>query len=418
MPDHAHDPYATLRIPELRRLILGTAFASLANGGLAVIVGLQVWDITKNPLMLGLLGLVEAIPALSLVLFGGHVADRNDRRRLVLVCEAVAILCALAFAAVSFAERRPRVEWLYGIVFFAGIARGFANPAAAAFEGQVIPRELYVNAGAWSSSVSQTCAVVGPTLAGFAYASWGPAGSYLGIAALLAGSWTCIYGIAPRPVPEWEAHESVWESIAVGIRFVRKSQPLMGSMALDLFAVFFGGAIALLPVFADQILHVGPQALGFMRGAPAVGALAVMLWATRNPPVRHAGRNLLLCVAGFGVSMIAFGLSRNLWFSVLALVASGGFDGISMVIRGAILRLLTPENLRGRVSAVNWVFIGSSNELGALESGLAAKWLGATRAVWAGGIVCLGVVAACAALLPELRHLHLDPKQALKEDWD
>lgn len=413
--ERPHDPYATLRIPELRRLILATAFASLANGALALVVEYQVYAITNDPFMLGLLGLVMAIPALSLVLFGGHVADRSDRRRLVLICEAVAIACAIAFAAASFVSRTPSIYALFGIVFVAGIAKGFANPAAAAFEGQVIPRELYVNAGAWSSSVSMTCAMLGPMLAGFAYAFMGPAGAYGCIAALLACSWVCIFGISPRPIPEWEEHESIWESIAVGIRFVRKSQPLLGSMALDLFAVFFGGAIALLPVFAKEILHVGTVELGFLRSAPAAGALIVMLWATRRPPVANAGKNLLLCIAGFGVAMITFGLSRNFYLSLAALFASGAFDGVSMVIRGAILRLLTPEQLRGRVSAVNWVFIGSSNELGALESGLAAKWLGPARAVWAGGVVCLGVVAACAGLLPELRELHLDPTQALEE---
>jgi MFS family permease len=257
--------------------------------------------------------------------------------------------------------------------------------------------------------------MLGPALAGFAYAHLGPAGAYGCIAALLACSWVCIYGIAPRPIPEWEEHETIWQSIAVGIRFVRKSQPLLGSMALDLFAVFFGGAIALLPVFADQILHIGTEQLGLLRAAPAAGALIVMLWATRKPPVANAGKNLLLCIAGFGVAMIVFGLSQNFYLSLFALFASGAFDGVSMVIRGAILRLLTPEQLRGRVSAVNWVFIGSSNELGALESGFAAKWLGTGRAVWAGGVVCLAVVAMCAGLLPELRELHLDPSQALED---
>ena len=415
MSERLTDPYATLRIPELRRLILATAFATLANGALALIVEYQVYAITKQPLMMGLLGLVMAIPALSLVLFGGHVADRSDRRRLVLICEAAAIGCVLAFTVVSFQSKMPSVYALFAIVFIAGIAKGFANPAAAAFEGQVIPRELYVNAGAWSSTVAMTCAMLGPTMAGFAYAHFGPAGAYAGVAFLLLCSWICIYRIAPRPIPEAEEHESIWQSIAVGIRFVRKSQPLLGSMALDLFAVFFGGAIALLPVFADQILHIGTEQLGLLRSAPAAGALIVMAWATRRPPVANAGMNLLLCVAGFGVTMIVFGLSRSFLLSLVTLFFSGVFDGVSMVIRGAILRLLTPEHLRGRVSAVNWVFIGSSNELGALESGLAASWLGTARSVWAGGIVCLGVVAACFGWLPELRELHLDPHQALED---
>jgi len=389
-------------------LILSTAFSGLAGRGLAVVIGYQVYSLTHDPLSLGFLGLVEAIPALSLVLYGGHVADRNDRRALVLMTGIVSIACALTLAGISNFMAHPTVWALYAVVFAAGIARGFSNPAGSAFEAQVVPPELYVNASAWSSSVWQTVAVVGPALAGFSYAWLGPAPTYGIIALLQYASWQCVVRVPARPVPEWEEHESIWESISVGIKFVLKSQPLLGSMALDLFAVFFGGAIALLPIFANDILHVGPVGFGYLNAAPSVGALVVMLWATRHPPVKHAGWNLIGCVAGFGVVMIVFGLSRNFYLSLFALVASGGFDGVSMVIRGTILRLLTPENLRGRVSAVNWVFIGSSNELGAMESGLAAKMFGAARSVWVGGIFTLCVVAATCGLAPKLRQLSLD----------
>jgi len=389
-------------------LILSTAFSGLAGRALAVVIGYQVFSITHDPLSLGILGLVEAIPALSLVLYGGHIADRSDRRKIVLITGVISVVCALAFAAISNWTDRPPVEALYAVVFLAGIARGFSNPAGSAFEAQVVPKDLYVNASAWSSSVWQTVAVAGPAMAGFAYAGLGPAKTYGLIAILHYAAWQCILWVPARPIPEWEEHESIWQSISVGIKFVLKSQPLLGSMALDLFAVFFGGAIALLPVFASDILHVGPVGFGYLNAAPSVGALVVMLWATRHPPVKHAGWNLLGSVAGFGVVMIVFGLSQNFYLSLFALMASGGFDGVSMVIRGAVLRLLTPENLRGRVSAVNWVFIGSSNELGAMESGLGAKLFGTARSVWVGGIFTLFVVAATCGLAPKLRELSLE----------
>lgn len=395
-------------------MILSNAFGALAGRALAVIVGFQVWDVTHDKLALGLLGLIEAIPSVGLALYGGHVADHFDRRKLVLITGGVSVICACLYSLLSWTTAHPPVVALYGLVFIAGIARGFASPAGSAFEAQVVPRDVYVNASAWSSSVWQACAIAGPAAAGLSYAAIGPARTYASLAALFFLGWLCVSRVKPRPMPEPEPHESVWASIAVGIRFVLKSQPLLGSMALDLFAVFFGGAIALLPVFATDILKVGPQGFGFLNAAPSIGALVVMLWATKRPPIRHAGLNLLMCVGGFGIMMIVFAFSRSFWVSMIALALSGAFDGVSMVIRGAILRLLTPENLRGRVSAVNWVFIGSSNELGAFESGLAAKWLGTVRSVWVGGIVCLGVVAGAAGLLPDLRRLSLD--QATKAE--
>lgn len=381
--------------------------AGLARSAMAVVIGFQVYAITRDPLSLGILGLVEAIPSVGLALYGGHVADRCDRRLVVLITGATTAVCALAFAVLSGLNSHPPIWALYTIIFIAGIARGFASPAGSAFEAQVVPKELYVNASAWNSSIWLVSAIVGPASAGVVYANFGPTVTYGIMAVLSALSWISISRIAPRPIPEAEPHESVWRSIAEGIHFVRTNQPLYGSMILDLFAVLFGGAVALLPVFATDILRVGPQEFGLLNASPAVGSLLVMLWSTKHPPIRHAGRNLLLCVAGFGVSMVVFGLSRSLPLSMLALAFSGGFDGVSMVIRGAILRMVTPDHLRGRVAAVNWVFIGSSNELGAFESGIAAKFLGATRAVWAGGLLSIGVVAAVAATLPKLRNLRL-----------
>lgn len=402
---------AVLRLPEFRYLLIGNGFATLAGRALAVAIGYQVYRLTHKPLALGLLGLVEALPALSLALFGGHVADRTDRRRIVLITQSISILCALAFALLSMQGHKTALIGLYLIIFLAGIARGFADPASTAFEAQVIPREVYVYASSWSSSVWQTCAIVGPALGGFAYDLLGARNTYLLIAALYSLSLFSISRIAPKPVPVPEASESIWQSIAVGVKYVLHNQVIVGSMALDLFAVLFGGAIAMLPIFASDILNVGAKGLGFLNAAPSIGALLVALWSTHRPPIRHAGRNLIFSVAGFGLSIIAFALSRNFFLSMFALFLTGVFDGVSMVIRRSILRLMSPENMRGRIASVSWIFIGASNEIGAFESGVAATLLGTVRSIWLGGIVTLIVVAITAAAAPKLRALNLETHQ-------
>jgi MFS family permease len=400
------DPYASLKLPELRYLIASRAFATFAGRSLAVVIGYQIYQLTKDPLALGFLGLVEVIPALALALLGGHVADRNDRRAIILITDAVSILCALLFAFLSRPEGTS-LWGLYGVVFIAGIARGFADPAFSAFEAQVIPRHLMVNASSWLSSVGQACAIIGPALGGFAYAAFGARGTYLLIALFFSLAWLSVFLTSRKPVPPAPEGEPILRSISLGVKYVFQNQVLVGSMALDLFAVLFGGTIALLPVFASDILKVGPQGLGFLLAAPSVGALLVMLWSTRHPPNKRAGNILLWAVAGFGLSIIVFAFSKNFFLSLVALAFTGVFDGISMVIRGAILRLRSPEHMRGRIASVSWMFIGSSNEIGALESGVAAKLLGTIPAVWIGGVVTLLVVAATALLAPELRKLDL-----------
>lgn len=409
-PTRRADPYASLRLPEFRYWIASAAFSTLASRSLAVALGYQIYQVSRDPLALGILGLVEAIPAVGLSLFGGHVADRYDRRTVVLITRAVSVLAAIVFALLSLNLQAFSLAALYAVVFVAGIARGFADPAASAFEAQVVPRELYLNASTWSGSVWEATAIVGPALGGFVYAFFGVTNAYLMIAVLFALAWVCMSLIRKKPMPPVPEDESIWTSIGLGLRYVFHSQILVGSMALDLFAVLFGGAIALLPIFASDILNVGPVGLGFLVAAPSVGALIAMLWATRRPPMQNAGKILLAVVAGFGVSIIVFALSRNFFLSLLALALSGLFDGVSMVIRETILRLYSPEHLRGRIAAVQWVFIGSSNEIGAFESGVAASLLGTVPAVWLGGIVTLLVVVGASVLAPKLRALNLDPK--------
>ncbi len=400
---------SVLRLREVRAYLGARLSSGLASSALATVVGYQVYVLTGNPLALGVLGLVEAIPAISLSLFGGHLADRRDRRSIVLVTTGSLVVCGLALAAIAFEAGNSGLELsaILAVIFVTGISSGFSRPALSAFEAQVIPLEFAATGASWSSSVSQVGAIAGPALGGIAAAVVGVGDTYLIIAALFAVEMGSIALIARKPMPTPTVGEDIRESLTIGVRYVMSRQELVGSMALDLFAVLFGGAIALLPIFATDILHVGPAGLGVMRTAPSVGALLVMLVATRRPPLRRAGGTLLACVAGFGVSILVFAVSTNFLLSLVALFASGLTDGISMIIRSVILRVMSPEELRGRIAAVNWVFIGASNEIGAFESGVAASVLGTVPSVIAGGFVTLGVVAVVAVAAPDLRRLDL-----------
>ena len=406
-----HHARVTALVPLLRqrdfRALLGARITnSLAGSALATVVGFQVYAITGDPLALGWLGLVEAIPALSLVIFGGHVADRRDRRSIILITSATVTASAWALAALSLDAALTLLPILV-VIFVTGLASGFERPALTAFEAQVIPLEQAVQGVSYQSSVSLTGSILGPALGGIAVAIFGLAGTYGIIGGLFAISTICLWVIPRKPMPTPVPGESMRKSLMGGIHYVRRTPALLGSMALDLFAVFFGGAIALLPVYATDILHVGPAGLGLLRTAPSLGALVVMLIATRRPPSRHAGRTLLISVAGFGISMIVFGLSTTFVVSLVALFFSGVTDGLSMVIRNTILRVLSPERIRGRVASVNWVFIGASNELGAFESGFAASLFGTVPTVVAGGFITLGVVGAVAIFVPTLRGLDI-----------
>jgi MFS family permease len=401
-------PFSSLaQIADFRWLLVAIGCTTLASRALAVVVGYQVFALTNDPFSLGWLGLVEAIPALSLALYGGHVADRHDRRTILQWTLGVLVLCSLAFAGlVAASSTGPSIWSLYAVVFVAGIARGFAEPAASAIEAQVVPAEVLMQAATWFASSWLGCAILGPVLGGGSYAAFGPAWTYVLIAALFAHAWLAVTRLTPRPIAPPKEGESIWQSIAIGVQYVLHNQVMLGSMALDLFAVLFGGAIALLPVFAKE-LNVDAFGVGLLNASPNAGALLTMLIATRFPPARRAGPTLFFAVAAFGVCMIAFAFSHSFYLSLILLFFSGVFDGISVVIRRAIVRLLSPEHLRGRIAAVSMVFIGSSNELGAFESGLAAGLLGTRRSVWLGGAVTLAVVAITGLFAPQLRRLDL-----------
>jgi MFS family permease len=396
-----------LALPEFRAMIGARVTNSLAMSALVTVVAYQVYDITRDPLALGWLGLIEAIPALSLALFGGHVADRRDRRSIVIVASAIVTACAVALALLS-AGGSPALLGILAVIFATGIASGFERPAQTALEAQVVPRDEAARGISLLSSVSLGGSIAGPAIGGIAIAIVGVATTYAGIAVLLAVSTGALALIGRKPIPEQIPGEPVLQSLLGGIRYVARTPIMVGSMALDLFAVFFGGAIALLPIFAADILFVGPVGLGVLRTAPSVGALLVMVVATRRPPNRRAGRMLLVAVAGFGLSMVVFGASTVFAISLVALFFAGATDGISMIIRNTILRVMSPERIRGRVASVNWVFIGASNELGAFESGVAARVFGTVPSVIGGGIVTLAVVGAVAWLVPALRSLDLD----------
>jgi MFS family permease len=376
---------------------------------MTVLMGFQVYELTHNTLYLAWLGLIEAVPGVSLVLYGGHVADRHSRRQIMLIASALLAALVGGMALVSGQDHRHTLFVLFLLAFLAGVIRAFEDPAASGLEAQVIPIRYLLPGIALLATTGRLAEIMGPVVGGFAWATLGPACTYLTIAMLFTVSCTImLLGVPEQTLsnPRTDKKTAV-HGIAEGVRYVMRDQVLLGSMLLDLFAVFFGGATALLPVFATTVLHVGPVGFGLLRSASAAGALTAALLASRLLPQHRAGRALLAVVGGFGISIVVFGLSRSLLLSLAALFVAGLCDGISVIIRRTILRLASPEDMRGRIAAVKSVFVGSSNELGAFESGMAATLLGASAAVWGGGLVTLAVVGVTAWCAPRLRQLDL-----------
>lgn len=412
-----HDPYASLRIPNYRRFILSTLTMTLGAQVQIVIVSWQIYHVTRDPLSLGLIGLAEALPYVGIALFAGHAADRFDRRAIAMSAQALLMICSLALlwlslsapwasAPAAAAGDLRTVAPFYAVIFLTGIARSFLQPARQALGAQLVPRALYANAVAWRSSVWQTGAVAGPALGGLLYGFTSAPVAYAVCAVLMLVALLAFASIGrvPRETPP-TSEETVLESLRTALRFVRREPVLLGAMTLDLFSVLLGGAEALLPVFADQVLKVGPQGLGILRAAPAAGAVVMSIYLAHRRPFHHAGRVMLQAVALFAVCIIGFGLSRSFTVSVALLAISGMADNVSVLIRSTLLQVLTPEHLLGRVSSVNAIFIGSSNELGAFESGLVAKLIGTVPAVVVGGTAALAVVGLVAVKIPPLRRL-------------
>ena len=406
-----NDSFAAVRYVEFRNYILGRFLLTVSSLIQAVIVGWQVYDLTKDPFSLGLIGLAEAIPSILVAIFAGHITDISNRKTVLVSSYGILFFCAFSLFFISnnissFIHYH-KLEEIYLIIFISGIARGFTMPAAFAFLSQLIPKNLFPNAVTWNASIWQLGAIIGPAVAGFIYGFFGFSISYLIVALLNAIGLGFIFTIKKKPKPAIIENQKLSESLTAGIRFVFRDKIILSAISLDLFAVLFGGATALLPIFSAEILFTGPQGLGMLRAAPSIGAVIVALFLTKHPPMKNTGKKLLGCVFSFGICMIVFAVSKNFYFSVFLLALGGAFDAVSVVIRQTIIQLKTPDNMKGRVSAVNSIFIGSSNEIGAFESGLAAKLMGVIPSVIFGGIMTLLVVFIVLLSSTKLRRLSL-----------
>ncbi|HEX2683022.1 MAG TPA: MFS transporter, partial [Ferruginibacter sp.] len=375
------------------------------------IIAWKVYDLTKDPFSIGMIGLVEFVPAFCMAFYSGHVIDKSDKRSLLFRSVAgnfvlTGVLCFFTSAlAIQYFPQGWLLLAIYIVIFCTGILRSFSGPTSFALLSQLVPRDLLANATLWHSGSWQVGAVAGPALAGLLYASIGITNTFYLMLVLMAIAIAGLIFIKPKPYAGERRQEKILESIKKGFQFVWHSKEVLGALSLDLFAVLFGGATALLPLYADKILKVGPEGLGMLRSAPALGSVVVLMMITFRPLKKNQGKVMLLCVAGFGICIITFGLSDIFWLSMLALFISGIIDGVRVIVRSTILQLKTPDEMRGRVAALNSIFIMSSNELGAFESGLAARLLGTVTAVVFGGGMTLAVVVYTWFKAPTLRKL-------------
>jgi len=413
MSKKVKDPYAALRYREFNVFLLLRFAMVFAWSMQFIIIEWEVYSLTKSALSLGMIGLMEVIPAIGMALFAGHIVDQKEKKGML-------VKCILGFSIISFGLfllTWPKVVsgWstntilysIYFLVFLGGLVRSFLGPTIFSLLALIVPKKVYPNAATWSSSVWQIGSVAGPAVAGFSITWIGVHWSMCSIFACSVFALLILTQISKKPILNTKIGEPVMESLKEGVKFVFTNKSILGALTLDMVAVLFGGAVALLPIFAQDILKVGPEGFGILRAAPAVGALLTMFVSTHLPFYKNAGIKLLAAIFGFGICIIVFGLSTWFWLSVFALFMSGVTDGFSVVIRQTILQLKTPDHMRGRVSAVNSIFVGSSNELGAFESGLTAKLMGAVSAVVFGGSMTLLVVIFTGLKLPGFRTLDL-----------
>jgi len=386
------------------RYYLSARFLALAgNQMLGVALGQYLYEITKDPLQLGYLGLALFLPKLLLTLPAGHIADHQDRRNIIVYCRLAQVLVMLAILGFYFSGFRPLLL-MYVLVFLQGTASAFDGPAGQALVTQIIPREHFANAVTWNAWTLQIAFIAGPTVAGYLYL-WGqnPEKVFYFIALMRVASFLLALQMKKQQ-PTLEKSRITWESVLAGLRYIKQNKVLLGIISLDLFAVLLGGAVALVPFFANEILGVGASGTGILRAAPAIGAVLMSTTLTLLPPFRKAGPTLLIAVAIYGLFTIFFGISTNYYFSIFCLLVLGAADTISVVIRGVLVQLLTPPEMRGRVSAVNMIFIGASNELGEFESGLTAAWFGVVPAVIIGGVGTLLIVLLWTYKFPDLKN--------------
>jgi len=408
-----HDPYAALRYKEFNTFLLLRFAMVFAWSMQFIVIEWQVYSLTKDPLSLGIIGLMEIIPAIAMALFAGHIVDQNEKKGLL-------VKCILGFSVISFGlflltwptivSEYSTNTILYGIyfmVFLGGIVRSFLGPTIFSLLSLLVPKKIYPNAATWSSSVWQIGSVLGPAVAGFSITLIGVHWSMCSVFACSIFALIALTQIGAKPILNPKIGEPIMESLKEGVKFVFNNKTVLGALSLDMVAVLFGGAVALLPIFAQDILKVGPEGFGVLRAAPAVGSFLTLIISAYVPMNKNAGLKLLAAIFAFGLCIITFGLSTIFALSVFALFLSGAVDGISVVIRQTILQLKTPDHMRGRVSAVNSIFVGSSNELGAFESGLTAKLMGTVTSVVFGGSMTLMIVLGTGIFSPSFRKLDL-----------
>ncbi len=400
----AHDPYAALRLPDFRRILLGFALSSVGVNIERVAVGWYLAKRTDDTLAIGLVGLVMFLPVLLLALPAGHAADRYNRKHLLMAAQCLTMTATLGLAAVAHFE--GHLPLIYLFLLLAGIGDAFSSPARWSLLPQVVPIDLLNSAVTWNSSSWQIASLVGPALAsGLIFLGGGEADVAFGAASLCLLAAVVVLAPIRQTTTAVTRRAPSLESLLAGVRFVASSRLILATITLDLFAVLFGGATALIPFFVNNVLGGGPAALGWLEAAPGAGALVMGFILAHRPPMRRAGPSLLLAVAGFGVANVAFAVSTNLYFSFAMLALAGALDNISVVVRSTLVQTLTPDAMRGRVTAVNSLFINSSNRLGDFESGAAARWLGLVPSVVAGGLATVGVVLGVAFLWPEVWRL-------------
>ncbi len=410
----SHDPFLAVRYPEFRYYLISNFLLTLAQLIQEVLVGYELYRITGDPLAIGFIGLSEAVPFILLSLFGGHFADKFSKKKIMLwslmfVFIASTSLYLLSFRLLASSNPESLQYVIWGVAFFIGICRAFFGPASTSLRAFLIPRSAYPNSAAWSSSSWQAGTIIGPAASGFIYALFGFSNALLFVMGLIVIAIFFVMKIKDRKIED-TGKAAMLQLIKEGFAYTYKTKIIFYSISLDMFSVMFGGVVAILPVFAKDILHVGPEELGLLRAAPSVGAVLVLIFLTKYPPVKHAWRTLLLTVTGFGIATLVFAVSKNYVLSAAALFFTGAFDSISVVIRTTILQLFVPDNMRGRVNAINGIFLSTSNEVGAFESGLAAKLLGAVPSVVFGGVMTLIVTFYIFIKSKELLKLNLNHK--------
>jgi len=408
-----NDPYAALRIREFNIFLLLRFIMVFSWSMQFIVIEWEVYSLTKSALSLGIVGLMEVVPAILMALFAGHFVDQNEKKGLLLKCIIGFLIISLGLFLLTWEPFRGNLSAqtilysIYFLVFLGGIVRAFLGPTIFSLLSLIVPKNLYPNAATWSSSVWQISSVLGPAVAGFSITIIGVHGSMLFVLACSFLALIILSQISKKPILNPKIGEPIMQSLKEGVKFVYNNKTILGAISLDMVAVLFGGAVALLPIYAQDILKVGPEGFGVLRAAPALGAFITMFISAYVPLNKNAGMKLLFSIFAFGICIIVFGISTLFWLSVIALFLSGVVDGISVVIRQTILQLKTPDHMRGRVAAVNSIFVGSSNELGAFESGLTAKLMGTVTSVVFGGTMTLIIVVFTGFASPTFRKLDL-----------